>query len=120
MRQSIDGCPKLVQKRAATSLCWWSPVAQKPVQDWHFCASSSIRNDFKWRIELLLGVAAGMLGTHLPVNMPANFASGQLTGKINPTLSGLLMCPRINHKSDFSSVMGLTRRALSIGKGVTL
>eukprot|EP00965_Chrysotila_dentata_P156111 5157570-Pleurochrysis_carterae.AAC.1 len=41
---------------------------------------------------------------------------GQLTGKINPNLSGLLMYPGISQKSDFSSVIGLTRRALSVDK----
>eukprot|EP00965_Chrysotila_dentata_P040474 1342757-Pleurochrysis_carterae.AAC.9 len=29
---------------------------------------------------------------------------------MNPNLSGLLVYPRISHKSDFSSVVGLTRR----------
>eukprot|EP00965_Chrysotila_dentata_P183495 6059128-Pleurochrysis_carterae.AAC.5 len=42
------------------------------------------------------------------------YLQGQLTGKINPNLSGLLMYPRIRHISDFSSVIGLTCRALSI------
>eukprot|EP00965_Chrysotila_dentata_P122688 4055396-Pleurochrysis_carterae.AAC.1 len=47
-------------------------------------------------------------------------ALGHLTGKINPNLSGLLMYPGISHKSDFSSAIGSTRRALSIDNGITL